>query len=403
MSDIKHYNTQQNTEHYDDESQKEYSRRIRRHKRKNRLIIIGAMVIAILVIFILCFVRYKATYSSYTVKSSKKIEDAGYAQYIKMGEGYARYTRDGVSWYSYAGSEKWKKSYEINNPIADACGDYLAIANREGNEVNLFDADGHVATITTALPILQMNVSKQGLVVASLKDEKATYINMYNKDSSKIYSIKTTFDGDGIPVSIAVSDDGTMLIVSYTALNGDNLKTSVVFYNFDSVGQGENERIVAGFDTYGDQIVSNVQFLGTNRAVAFGENVISFFSVSEYPKHIKDIEIDRQIDKVFYSSKYVGIAHTNEDGDSDIIVYNSDGKQLFSNTIDAKYDNYIFAKSALVVFGGTDLQMYNESGKKIYDDEFSGDVNEIIPIGDNDQFIVVYSDKIEKIKLKHGG
>ena len=87
---------------------------------------------------------------------------------------------------------------------------------------------------------------------------------MYNQDGSKIYNIKTTVEGDGVPVSMSVSDDGSKLVVAYTAVKGQELATSVVFYNFDEVGQNEVERIVGGYDTYGNQLVSKVEFINSD-------------------------------------------------------------------------------------------------------------------------------------------
>ena len=115
-----------------------------------------------------------------------------------------RYSRDGISLYSYDGTRRWDRTYEINNPLTDVCGNYLAIADAGGSEIYLFNKDGYVAAVNTALPISQINVSSQGLVAAILTDGTASNINMYNQDGSKIYNIKTTVEGDGVPVSLSL-------------------------------------------------------------------------------------------------------------------------------------------------------------------------------------------------------
>ena len=52
-------------------------------------------------------------------------------------------------------------------------------------------------------------MAANGAVVAVLEDNEANYINMYSKEGTKIYSIKTTVSGDGYPLDA----------VSYTHLS----------------------------------------------------------------------------------------------------------------------------------------------------------------------------------------
>ena len=405
MTDIRHYDKKDNNEaeSQTEEDRKNYDSRIKHHKIRVRIIVITVILLAIVGVFVVCLVKFKSTYGSYTTKNSVLRNDSGYCQYIYFGDGYLRYSRDGVSMNDFDGNVVWDKSYEINNPSIDICGDYFSIANIEGNEVYVFDKDGYVNTVTTALPIIQANVTGDGLVVTTLEDTKATYINMFNSKNEKIYSIKTTADGDGVPMSISVSDDGNLLMVAYTTIEGDGLSTSVVFYNFDEVGQNESERIVAGYDTYGDQIISHVEMLSDSAAVAFGENELSFFTVGEYPKLLCNVDLDFQIDKVFYSSEYVGLFYSKEDGSKAIRIYNSDGDEILDYEVGDSYGYFTFADSDLMMYGGSKCRLINMKGKTVFETEFEDEIVSISPVSGNDTYLVITEDYIEKILLKHGG
>lgn len=405
MADIRQYRRDKEADRTTEDdagSHDDYKRRIRRHRARMRACILGAGVLCVLVVIIVSVIRYNMNYGSYAVKATAEINDNGYARYLDFAGGFVRYSRDGIALYSYDGTRRWDRTYEINNPLTDVCGNYLAVADADGSEIYLFDKDGYVATINTALPISQINVSSQGLVAAILNDKTASNINMYNRDGSKIYNIKTTVDGDGVPVSMAVSDDGSKLVVAYTAVKGQELATSVVFYNFDEVGQNEVERIVGGYDTYGSQLVSKVDFINSDTVVAFGENIVSFFRINEYPKQLKDIDIDYRIRKIFYSADYVGICHASDNGTT-VDVYDTSGNRIMSYEAPEEYNDFSFGESTLVMNGTDKCRVVNMKGKEIFSYEFEDDIIDLIPISQDTEFLYHSSGSVQKIVLKHGG
>ena len=114
------------------------------------------------------------------------------------------------------------------------------------------------------MPILQIEVSSGGKISAVLEDTNANYINMYDTNGDKIYSVKTTLSGDGYPLVISISSDPKKLIASFIKVSGDEIKTNVVFYNFSDVGRDRTERVVGGFN-YDDVIVGDISLLMIHR------------------------------------------------------------------------------------------------------------------------------------------
>ena len=129
-------------------------------------------------------------------------------------------------------------------------------------------------------------------MAAVLDDNNANYINMYDTNGEKIYSVKTTLSGDGYPIDVSISPDAKKLIASFIRVSGDEIKTDVVFYNFSDVGKNETERVVGGFN-YDDVIVGDVKFINDTMAVAVGENVVSIYKIKEYPSLEHTIKIGR--------------------------------------------------------------------------------------------------------------
>ena len=387
-----------------DEETETASKNHKRHRGSRRRIIgMVAGALLIIAVFVVCFTRVKSTYNSYTVKSSVARNDNSAVHYVALEDGYISFGHDGAAKYSYKGAKEWEQTYEINNPVIDRCGNYIAVADIGGNLVYVFDKEGYVNTVNTALPIIQMNVSGDGYVVASLEDARATFINMYGPDNEKIYSIKTVIEGDGFPVSIAVSPSTNLLMVSYSAVKQTEFSNSVVFYNFDEVGQNEVERVVAGFDGYKDKVVSKVDFISGNRAIAYGENTISIFSVDEYPKLLKEIDVESPIKKVFYSDKYVGYTYAAGDGKDGVMIYSEDGKLISENTIDDDYSDIAFVEDKVMMYGNNSFAITKLNGKTVFDKTLEEGIVALMPISGENKYLYVSGNKIQYIELKHGG
>lgn len=403
MAEIRQYineNKNSSDEYSDSSRNDDFEERILKHRRRTRIIIICIAVAVIIGVVAFCLVKKKSVYSSYSTEASVTRKDSGLSEYYKFGKGYVRCSKDGIAAFSYSGTQLWNKSFEINKTGIDICGSYMAIADIDGNEVYLFDTNGFVNVINTAMPVVQVNVSGQGLVVVSLKDTEATYINMYNRDGEKLYNIKSTISGDGVPVSMAVSDDGEKLLVSFVSVAGTEFNTSVVVYNFGEVGQSASERIVAGYDTYGSQLVSKVEFISKDVAVAFGENVISFFKVGEYAKLIKDVSVENKIEKIFYSSDKVGLVVLDENNSRTLEVYNTSGLKILSYKPEENYAFYGFTENNIVMYGGKNCCIINSKGRKLYSETMEYDISQMISLEGDKEFLLVTPKTIDKIKFK---
>ena len=252
----------------------EIRQRIVRHRIRMGLLIVLVIALIAGAVVLAMHLLDGYSYTSYSVTGSINREDTATSQYIAYQGGYIKYSNDGVSYYTDKGKAIWNQTYSMQKPQVKMCEECVAVGDINGNTVYVFNKSGLLGKIDTSLVISQIEVAANGAVVAVLEDNEANYINMYSKEGTKIYSIKTTVSGDGYPLDVSISNDAAKLIASYVYVSGEDIKTNVVFYNFSEVGQNETERVVGGFNHYNDTLVGDVQFLSNNIAVAVGENVI---------------------------------------------------------------------------------------------------------------------------------
>ena len=253
----------------------------------------------------------------------------------------------------------------MQNPHIKVCGEWAAVGDVNGSTIYMFGVQGMVGSVDTSLSISQIEVAKQGIVAAVLEDTTANYINLYNTDGSKIYTVKTTLAGDGYPLDISISEDATKLIASYLYVSGESIKTNVVFYNFSEVGQNETERVVGGFNHYDSTIVGDVEFLNSTTAVAVGEDVLSIYHIKEYPSLTKEIRIDSEIERVFFGNGYIGIVLKNSDsGDIyKLVVYDTSAKEVCETTFNTQYDTIQFDGKSVLMSNASTCSVMNLKGK----------------------------------------
>lgn len=376
--------------------------RINKHRRHMVIIAaIGVIVIAIAVVLVMRLID-GYVFTSYSVTGSLNREDIESSGYIAYGDGYIRYSNDGAAYYTAKGKALWNQTYSMQKPQVKICEDCVAIGDINGNTIYIFNKNGNIGKVDTSLVISQIEVAANGAVAAVLEDNEANYINMYDKEGNKIYSVKTTLAGDGYPLDISISNDSAKLIASYVYVSGEEIKTNVVFYNFSEVGQNETERVVGGFNHYNDVLVGDVQFLSNNIAVAVGENVISIYKIKEYPSLEKEIQIDNTIDRVFFGTDYIGLVLDNSDSGElyKMVVYNFSGSKVCEAEFGTQVDNIQFDGSSVVMNNSTSFSVFNLKGKNVANMSFDMPASKVLPTGTRGEYILINTKYIQNIKLK---
>ncbi|MBQ4284052.1 MAG: hypothetical protein IJB96_09015 [Lachnospira sp.] len=376
--------------------------RVRNHRIKIGMGIALAIVLVVIFVIAVPIIKDNITYSGYSVVDSVNCDDSESTKYISYLDGYIKYSNDGVSYYNGKGVAVWNQTVSMSNPQIKVCHDAVAVGDINGSTICVFNKTGMLGTVDTSLAISQIEVAKQGVVAAVLEDNEANYINLYNTDGSRIYSVKTSLAGDGYPLDVSISDDATKLVASYLYVSGENVKTNVVFYNFSDVGQNETERVVGGFNHYDSTIVGDVTFINKTTAVAIGENVLSIYTIKEYPKEPKDIAIENEIDRVFFSDQYIGLVLNNSDSTDmyKLQVYDTSGKKVCESTFNMQYDGVQFDGKSIVMYNSSGFVVMNLNGKVLADLSVELPLEKILTTGTRGKYVMVNSKYIQNIKLK---
>lgn len=396
MPDIREY--LKSKKNQDDSS---YKKRLAVHKIAvfYRIIII---VVALIAIGIGVFVYFEnKVYTKFNIDSNVERTDTGTTIYKEYLEGILKCNNDGASYTTYMNDVLWNETFEMQEPIIDICNEYVAIADKEGTSIYLFNMKGLQTKIDVNQPIEQLQVASQGVIYVVLDDGNNAIINTYDKEGNKLAKSKQPMTKNGYPLDIAVSDDGEKLAVSYLYVDSGMMKTDIAFYNFGSVGQNKESHIVSGY-TYENAVFPYVSYVNETTAVAFGDSKIGIYKGKQRPEMTKEIEIKDEIKGVYYSDTNFGVVFENTDAGKKyrMEIYDLEGKKVLTFRFDQDYSDIVMKDDRFIIISEMEFSVYNMSGLEKFHYNAPKALFNVIPEAASNKFVVIDSSNTQVISLK---
>lgn len=368
-------------------------------KKKTVRLIIG--IVCVMAVFgaVYLFNKYNK-YDSYKVVKSIKIDSGSDSRFMAFEDFVIKYSSDGISYID--GEETvWEEGYEMKSPIVDVCDSYLAVADKNTNDIFIYNEDGRQGKVKASYPIMKLEVARQGVVAALLEDKSCNYIEVYDKEGKQLVSHKTLLDENGYPLNFSMSPDGTKLMVSYMTVKNGILQNKVMFYNFSAAGKNSSDKMVGAFEQYEETIVPTVKFLSNDDAIAIGENVLSIYKMKDKPDLREEVELKDEIEKVFYNEKYVGMVfkNSNQKEPYRIEVYNLSGKRVLKKNVNINFDTVLFSGDNVLMYNDLNCIIISLKGVEKFNYTFKGQINSIIPVDGSRTFLFMTNSAIEKVRL----
>ena len=284
----------------------------------------------------------------------------------------------------------------------DICGEYVVVADVGEKNFIVYNGDDSGKEITTDYPIVQAEVSKQGVVAVLLEESSSNVIRIYNPydvQNKLLAEIPTNID-DGYPVSIDISDDGVNVAAVFVSVNDSKIQSRVAFYDFSDVGKNSN--FLVGAQVYNDKLISEVKYLNDNDVCVFGEDGYCVWTNLRQPKVKFQKKYGTSIKSAFYNSKYIGVILDADDGNkNELEVFELSGKRKLKIELSEQYKQVqLNDNNEIMLNSDSKCVIYKMNGIKKFSSNIKGKVEHFYASGDNKCYYLVLENEIQKIKLK---
>ena len=382
--------------------EEELNTKIRKHRLKIIKIILLLLALAAVAALGIFFFQKLRKYNSYTVEKSVERQDTAGSQFLAYGNGFIKYSNDGAIYTDANDEVYWNQTYEMAKPTIDMCEDYLAIYDKKGTQIYIMTSQGLVSNIETTMTIEQVSIAAQGTVAVLMGDQSNSYLVVYDKNGKELVNGAIYGEDGGYPIAIALSNDAIKLAVSMLDINDGNVKTTIAFYNFGSVGENEIDRIVSA-NSFSDMVIPQLDFVSDDRMVAYGDSEIAIFEGTQKPKLAQEIPLTGEAKSIFNNNKYVGVVYSNNDEKltHHVAVYDMHGFTVMEKDFSQEYTEIGFlSNNEVCILNDHSCDIYTVRGIYKFHYDFDEELYKVISGGTGLNYTIILENSTEKVRLK---
>lgn len=367
-------------------------------KKKKIIILIITIVLVAAVIGSYYFMKYR-TFDYIEITKTYENTSTDNANYKRCLDGILRYSRDGVALLSENGEETWNQPCQMSNPVVETCGSSVAIGDKGGTSILVFQKKGLKGEIQTTRPIEKFSVSSQGIVSAILKDDEAPLVMCYDAMGNKLVEHVVSLTTMGYPVDVAISRDGKTLLVSYLYTEENEITTKIAYYYF---GEGDTEKKdYQVLETeFKNTVVPVISFVNENTSILVADNAIYFYKGLDKPKEVASVELAKEIQSVAYGDNMVAvIVRNDETADYRMNVYDLKGNVISSVDVEKEYAKMQVVEGQIILYDGQMCSIYHKDGICKYEGNMDENILEMFPISGLNRYMVINASGYHEVQL----
>ena len=374
--------------------------------KRNQTIGIG---MAVILLAISLFIGYwNRSFNAYEELAYTQNTEGNGTNYAVFLEGYLKYSKDGISYLSQKEAVQWTEAFTMGKPHVAVNDQYAAVADLDGNVVQLYNRNGKMGEYSMSYPIKKIMVAKQGVFCVVLDGVDENFIRLYDTKGELLAEIKTKIENNGYPMAVALSSDASKLVASYYRVDGIDSQNIVSFYNFGEGGKGQSGNLVGTYQL-DNMLIPKVVFTDDNTVYVIGDSRMLVYDVKSTPKQKKEIIYPANPINVFSNEKYIGYTCENpiEDVEADkaklyeVYVYNKNGRLVRHFGTDTIYDNVKLVGNVIVGYTGTVCHMIRTNSSEAFLCDMGRNIVDVLPTDSRTEFLFVYSEGCARVRLKN--
>ncbi len=302
--------------------------------------------------------------------------------------------------YSQSGKKEGSLEIQVSDPIFDAEGKYLVVAEKNKQKIYLIYNDNIVWKKDIEGNISKINVNKNGYtsVIISGTTYKSV-IAVYDKEGKELFK---TYLSSTVAVDSSISEDNKYMSFGEVNTSGTLIQSSIKTVSIEKAKQTPSDSIINTYDAEQNDLLINIQYQDKNRLICMYNNSIHIIkdgkdevlvSLNEKDNNItfSDIELSSNAYRII--EKSAGLFKSN----STVEIYNTTSKKQNIYNFNGVAKKVYSYGNIIAIDLGSEVLFINMNGWLIKKYNSAQDIKNIV-LTDNLAGIV-YRDKIEFINL----
>ena len=302
--------------------------------------------------------------------------------------------------YNSSGKKESELKIEINNPIMESNGRFLAIAEKEKQKVYLISGSNIVWEKEVEGTISRVNINRNGYVSVILTG--TTYksiIVLYDQTGKELFKI---YLSDTLAVDSDISMDNKYLAFAEINTSGTLIQSTIKIVSVEKAKQSPSESIIYTYQANANSLVLNIKYQEKNKLVCMYDDAIHTIQDKE-EEQIINLKEDNlkisfsDIELSGYAIRIVEKASGLFKANHQIEMMNINTKKENIYTIEGIAKTISCYENVIAINLGSEVQFIDTNGWLIKQYSSSQEIKKIILCGNLAG--IVYRDKIELISL----
>ena len=335
---------------------------------------------------------YENNLPNIEIDSNKNISTFAYNKYISVLE------ENKLKIYNKTGREEIALDVEISTPIFEASGEYLGIAEKNGQKLYLVNNKNIVWQKDVEGKISQINVNKNGYmsIVISGTSHKAV-IKVFDQNGNELftYYLSTTS-----VIDTDISGDNKFLAMAEVNFSGIVPQSGIKIISIEEAKSNSPEAIKYTYLSNANDLIINIKYQNKNELVCMYDEHIDVFKEGKNTELINLKDDDALFADVNLSSKIVKVTKKSTglfSAEAELQIINSNTKDSNFYAIESVPKSVLVQDNMIAINLGTKAIFINSNGWLVKKYQSSQEIQQILLC--NDVAGVVSKNRIEVISL----
>ena len=284
---------------------------------------------------------------------------------------------------------------KISEPIVQACGKYLCIAEKNGNKFYLINNQNIVWQKDIDGKISNLSVNKNGYVTVSVSDTTyKTLCKVYKEDGTELF---TKYLSKAYIIDSCISSDNKYLAIANIDTSGISVQSNIQIISIEKALSNSPDTIQYNYNAPLDNLIVNIEYCNNNLVCLYDTHidVIKDNSVSEISNfqttNILFADMNEKLIQI--EKRSTGLLSY----DFELQIINIPDLNKVTYSLDKEPKSVEVYGNIIAINFGTEILFINNSGWLIKDYTAYQEIQDITI--SNDIAGIIFKDKVEFLPL----